>query len=193
MAPWNSTAAAMQMARCTKEEQASTVKRQIIHRNRDKLKQMPPPPHSVAIGTSSSIMSPLTSRSQSPTKQSRLSVASSTTTTTSTTTVEDAKRKPARVIMRRHYVVNAQHAAAENMRKRRIEDQAFLQAAALWKIERQIPDRKGRSARTIVGQVNKQLGTSVQEQTVRRRVNAELDKEPPRLGCGCKSSVPSGI
>ena len=65
--------------------------------------------------------------------------------------------------MRRHYVVNAQHAAAENMRKRRIEDQAFLQAAALWKIEQQIPDRKGRSAITIVGQVNKQLGTYVQE------------------------------
>ena len=75
MAPWNSTAAAMQMARCTKEEQASTVKRQIIQRNRDKLKQMPPPPHSVAIGTSSYIMSPLTSSLQLPTKQSRLSVA----------------------------------------------------------------------------------------------------------------------
>ena len=90
-------------------------------------------------------------------------------------------------------MVNAQHAVADNMRKRKIEDQSFLQAAALWKIERQIPDIKGRSARTIVGQVNKQLGTSVQEQTVRRLVNVELDKELPRLGCGCKSSVPSGI
>ena len=128
---------------------------------------MPPPPQSVAIATSSSIMSPLTSRSQSPTKQSRLSVASSTTTPNSTTTVEDAKRKPVRVIMRRHYVVNARHAAAENMRKRRIEDQAFLQAAALWKIERQIPYIKGRSARTIVGNFNKKLGTSVQDQTLR--------------------------
>ena len=28
---------------------------------------------------------------------------------------------------------------------------------------------------------------------MRQRVNAELDKEPPRLGCGCKSSVPYGI
>ena len=28
---------------------------------------------------------------------------------------------------------------------------------------------------------------------MRQRVNSELDKEPPRLGCGCKSSVPSGI
>ena len=90
-------------------------------------------------------------------------------------------------------MVNTQHVAAEKMRKRKIEDQAFLQAAALWKIERQIPDRKGRSAITIVGKFNKQLGTYVQEQTVRRRVNAELDKDPPRLGCGCKSSVPSGI
>ena len=89
-------------------------------------------------------------------------------------------------------MVSSQHAAAEKMRKRKIEDQAFLQAAALWKIDRKIPERKGRSARTIIGQVNKQLGTSVQEQAVRRRVNAELDKEPPRLGCGCKSSVPSG-
>ena len=79
------------------------------------------------------------------------------------------------------------------MRKRNIEYQAFLQAAALWNIELLISDRKERSARTIVGQVKKQLGTSVQEQTVRRHVNAELDKEHPRLGCGCKSSVTSGI
>ena len=28
---------------------------------------------------------------------------------------------------------------------------------------------------------------------MRRRVDAELDKEPPRLGCGCDSSVTSGI
>ena len=56
MAPWNSTSAAMQMAWCMKEEQASTVKRRIVQRNRDKLKQKPPPPHSFAIGTSSSIM-----------------------------------------------------------------------------------------------------------------------------------------
>ena len=142
-------------------------------------------------------MSPLTSSSQSPTKQSRLSVASSattaTTTTTAITTVEDAKRKPARVINRRHFVVNTHQAAAEKMSKRRIEDQSFLQAAALWKIERKISDRKGRSARTIVGKFNKQLGTSVQEQTVRRCINSEIDKEPPRLGCGCKSSVLSGI
>ena len=68
--PWNSIAAAMQMAWCTKEEQASTVNRQIVQRNCDKLKQKPPPPHYVVIGTSSSIMSPLTSSSQSPTKQS---------------------------------------------------------------------------------------------------------------------------
>ena len=91
----------------------------------------------------------------------------STITTTITTTVEDAKRKPTRVIKRRHSVVNAQHAAAEKIRKSKIEDQAFLQSAALWKIERQIPDRKGRSSKTIVGQVNKQLGTYVLEQTVR--------------------------
>ena len=90
-------------------------------------------------------------------------------------------------------VVSSQHAAAEKMRKRKIEDQAFLQAAALCKIERQMTDRKRRYSRTIVGQVNKQLGIYVQEQTVRRRVYAELDKEPPRLGCGCKSSVPSRI
>ena len=68
-----------------------------------------------------------------------------------------------------------------------------MQAAALWKIERKITDRKGIYARTIVGQVKKQLGTSVQEQTVRRLVNVELEKELPGLGCGCKSSVPSGI
>ena len=79
------------------------------------------------------------------------------------------------------------------MRKRKIEDQEFLQAATLWKIERKIPDRKGRYARTIVGQVNKQLGTSVQKQKVRRRVNAELNKDPPCLRCICKSSDTSGI
>ena len=54
VAPWNSTAAAMQMARCMKEEQASKVKQRIVQRNSDKLKQKPPPPHSVAIVTSSS-------------------------------------------------------------------------------------------------------------------------------------------
>ena len=86
-------------------------------------------------------------------KQSRLSVASSATTA--------EKRKPAIVIKRRQSVVNTQNAAEEKWRKRKIEGQAFLQAAALWKIERHIRDRKGRSARTIVGQVNKQLGTSV--------------------------------
>ena len=83
------------------------------------------------------------------------------TTTTATTTVKDEKRKPARLIKIRHSVVNTQHASTDKTRKRKIEDQAFLQEAALWKIERQIPDRKGRSAITIVGQVNKQLGTSV--------------------------------
>ena len=160
MAPWNITAAAIQMARCTKEEQASTVKRRNVQRNCNKLKQKPPPPHSVAIGTSSSLMFPLTSSSQSPTKHSRLSVASSTTTKNATTTVKDAKRKPARVIKRFQSVVNVQHAASEKMRKRKIEDQLFLQEAPLWKIERQITDRKVISARTIVGQVNKQLGTS---------------------------------
>ena len=91
----------------------------------------------------------------------------STTTTTATTAVDDAKRKPGILINRRESVLNAQHAAEEKTRKINIEDQAFLQAAALWEIERKIPDRKGRSARTIVGQVNKQVGTSVQEQTVR--------------------------
>ena len=35
---WNITAVAMQMARCMKEEQASTVKRRIVQINRDKLK-----------------------------------------------------------------------------------------------------------------------------------------------------------
>ena len=49
--PWNSIVAAMQMARCTKEEQASAVKRRIVQINCDKLKQKPPPPHYVAIGT----------------------------------------------------------------------------------------------------------------------------------------------
>ena len=73
-------------------------------------------------------------------------------------------------------MVNAYHAAPEKMSKRKIEDQAFLQAATLWKIELQIHDRKVRSVRTIVGQVNKQLGKYIQEQTVRRRVNAELEK-----------------
>ena len=63
MAPWNSTAAAMQMARCTKEEQAPTVKQRIVQINCDKLKQKPPPPYSVAIVTSYSIISPLTSSS----------------------------------------------------------------------------------------------------------------------------------
>ena len=109
---WNNTAAAMQMDRCTKEEQASTVKQRIVHRNRDKLKKKPPPPHSVAIGTSSSIISHLTSSSQSPTKQSELSVASSSTTA--------EKQKSARVIKRCHTVVNDQHAAADKMRKRKI-------------------------------------------------------------------------
>ena len=64
MDPWNITAAEMQMARCKKEKQASTVKRRIVQRNCDKLKQKPPLPHSVAIGTSSSIMSPLISSLQ---------------------------------------------------------------------------------------------------------------------------------
>ena len=100
----------------------------------------------------------------------------STTTTTATTAVDDAKRKPGRLINRRESVLNAQHAAEEKMRKINIEDQAFFKSAALWKIEQQMSDIKGRSARTIVGQVNKQLGTSIQEQTVRRRVNVELYK-----------------
>ena len=41
VAPLNSTAAAMHMARCNKEEQASTVKRRIVQINCDKLKQKP--------------------------------------------------------------------------------------------------------------------------------------------------------
>ena len=127
VAPWNSTSTAIQMDRYTKEEQASTVKRCIVHINCDKLKHNSPPPHYVAIGTASSIMSPLTSSSQSLTKQSWLSVAPSTkTTTTATTTVEDAKQKPERVIKRRHSMVNAQHSTADKTRKRKIEDQAFL-------------------------------------------------------------------
>ena len=140
------------------------------------MKQKPPPQTEASTTLSYSIISPLASSSKSPTKKLPLSIASLAMT------VE--KRKPARLIKRRHSLVNAQHATAYNMRKSKIEDQEFLQAAALWKIERQIP---------IVGQVNKQLGTSVQEQTVRRRVNSELDKYPPCLGCGCKSSVLSGI
>ena len=70
-------------------------------------------------------MYPLTSSSQSPTKRSQLSVASSKTTTTAKK-MEDAELKSARVIKRLHSVVNAQHAASEKMRKRKIEDQAFL-------------------------------------------------------------------
>ena len=52
VAPWNSTAAAMHMARCMKEEQASKFKQRIVQKNSDKLKQKPPPPHYVAIGAS---------------------------------------------------------------------------------------------------------------------------------------------